>query len=157
MTNQRTRIAIVGLGAIGKQLARELSESEHYELTAVAGRDAQKTRGILDNLGLEQIPVVAPESVVDHADLIFDAAPADALRSFAEPVIRAGKELVVISVGALLENADLIERAKETGAVIHIPSGALMGLDGVQAAAQGEIFSSKIVIHKPANALPADE
>ena len=157
MTEQRIPVAVVGLGAIGTVLVSALAQSERYRLAAVAGRDTKKTRARLDELGLSAVAVVSAREVSDHAELIFDAAPAEAFRTFAEPTIRAGKELVVISVGALLENWDLVELAKTTGAVIHAPSGAMSGLDGVQAAAQGEIYSAKIVTRKPAAGLALDD
>lgn len=157
MSQKRVSIAVVGLGAIGKTLVRELAQSEHYELVAVAGRDVTKTRQTLNNLGFGSVLVVTPNAVSDHAELIIDAAPADAFRTFAEPTIRAGKELVVISIGALLDNWDLVELAEQTGAVIHAPSGAISGLDGVQAAARGEIISAKIVTRKPVAGLALDD
>jgi aspartate dehydrogenase len=44
---------------------------------------------------------------------------------------------------------DLVERAKATGARILVPTGALLGLDAVRAAAEGEVHSARIVTRKP--------
>src|SRR5262249_56076007 len=54
-----------------------------------------------------------------------------------------------LSVAQLLENGDLIERAKQKGARILVPTGALIGLDAVRAAAEGTIHSVKMVTRKP--------
>jgi aspartate dehydrogenase len=49
----------------------------------------------------------------------------------------------------LLEHWDLVERAKATGARILVPTGALIGLDAVRAAAEGDIRSVTMVTRKP--------
>jgi aspartate dehydrogenase len=54
-----------------------------------------------------------------------------------------------LSVGQLLENWDLVERAKATGARILVPTGALIGLDAVRAAAEGAIHSVTMITRKP--------
>ena len=58
-----------------------------------------------------------------------------------------------LSVGALLDRMDLVERAKATGARIIVPTGALLGLDAVRAAAEGTIESARIVTRKPPRGL----
>lgn len=75
--------------------------------------------------------------------------PGSMFDKIAEPTIAAGKILMALSAGALLGRLDLIERARQTGARIIVPTGALLGLDAVRAAAEGEIRSAKIVTRKP--------
>jgi aspartate dehydrogenase len=58
-----------------------------------------------------------------------------------------------LSVGRLLENWDLVERAKASGARILVPTGALLGLDAVRAAAEGTIHSVKMITRKPPDGL----
>ena len=53
--------------------------------------------------------------------------------------VAAGRLFLPISVGALLSHMDLIDRARQTGAQIIVPTGALLGLDAVRAAAEGTI------------------
>ena len=71
------------------------------------------------------------------------------LPSIAEPVLRAGKELIVLSVGALLDRLELVDLARATGGRITVPTGALLGLDAVAAAAESGIDSVKLVTRKP--------
>ncbi len=61
--------------------------------------------------------------------MVVEAVPAAHFRAVAEPVIAAGRILVPLSVGALLNHLDLVERAAATGARIIVPTGALVGLD----------------------------
>jgi aspartate dehydrogenase len=58
-----------------------------------------------------------------------------------------------LSVGALLENEDLIELARTNGGQIVVPTGALLGLDAVTAAALGTIHSVRMVTRKPVKGL----
>jgi len=60
---------------------------------------------------------------------------------------------VPLSVGALLAHPDLEERARATGARILVPTGALIGLDAVRAAAEGKIHSVRMVTRKPPQGL----
>jgi len=54
-----------------------------------------------------------------------------------------------LSVGQLLENWDLVDEARATGARILVPTGALIGLDAVRAAAEGDIRSVTMITRKP--------
>jgi aspartate dehydrogenase len=52
-------------------------------------------------------------------------------------------------VGALLPRMHLVKRAQQTGARIVVPTGAILGLDAVRAAAEGSIESITIETRKP--------
>jgi aspartate dehydrogenase len=70
-------------------------------------------------------------------------------REVAIAAIDKGRIFMPLSVAQLLDNSDLIERAKAKGARIIVPTGALLGLDAVRAAAEGTIHSVKMVTRKP--------
>jgi aspartate dehydrogenase len=78
-----------------------------------------------------------------------ECLPAAFFDEVAGPAIEQGRIFMPLSVGALLRRPELIERAKQTGARIIVPTGALLGLDAVRAAAQGTIHSVRIVTRKP--------
>ena len=75
------------------------------------------------------------------------------MRDIAEPALTAGRTLVVLSCGALLDNFDLVDLARRRNARILVPTGALLGLDAVQAAAQGVISRIHMITRKPPNGL----
>jgi aspartate dehydrogenase len=143
------RVAIAGLGAIGRELARRLANRmPGLELACVAARDSAKAQDWLDQ---ERIPcpVVALDALPAHADIAVECAPAAVLDQVCRPMLQAGKQVVVLSCGALLPRADLIELAEQHGGRIIVPSGALLGLDAVAAAAQGTIHSVRMTTRKP--------
>lgn len=156
MTGSRpveSRVAIAGLGAIGKELARRLAEGvPGYRLTAVAARDRARAAATLHEVGVG-VPVVAIEELEPLADIVIECAPAALLSAIAEPMLRAGKEVIVLSVGALLDEPGLVELATASGGRITVPTGALLGLDAVRAAAEGGIESVRLVTRKPPRGL----
>jgi aspartate dehydrogenase len=147
------RVAIAGLGPIGKRLARELDDGiDGLTLAAVSSANIEKHRGWLDKLKTR--PATLPiESLAEAADIVVECAPSRLVRAIVAPVVSRGKTAVVLSVGALLENEDLIALAKEKGGQIVVPTGALIGLDAMTAAAVGTIHSVQMVTRKPLKGL----
>jgi aspartate dehydrogenase len=143
------RVSIAGFGAVGREVARGLAAGvPGIELVAVSARDRERAAEVLRALGLG-VPAVRLEELEPVSDIVVECAPAALLPAIAEPVLRAGKEIVVLSAGALLDHPELVELAAETGARITVPTGALLGLDAVGAAAEGRIVSARITSRKP--------
>jgi aspartate dehydrogenase len=147
------RVAVAGLGSIGARVVQELDRGiEGLVLSAVAAQNAAKHRGWLDELTTK--PRVLPiEQLADAADIIVECAPGKLVRSIVAPAVARGKTAIVLSVGALLGNEDLIELAKANGGRIVVPTGALIGLDAMTAAAEGTIHSVRMVTRKPIEGL----
>ncbi len=144
-----TRIAIAGLGAIGRAVARRLTDGlPGLSLSCIAAGNAEKARGWLKEQKID-CPVVELEEFPKHADLAVECAPASLIERICKPMLEAGKQVMVLSCGALLPRPDLIELAKANGGRIIVPTGALLGLDAVAAAAEGTIHSVKMTTRKP--------
>jgi len=150
---QELRVAVAGLGAIGSKVVKALEQGiDGLVLTAVSVQTIEKHRAWLS--GLRAIPKILPiETLADAADIVVECAPSELVRSIVAPVVTRGKCAVVLSVGALLENDDLIELARANGGQILVPTGALIGLDAVTAAAVGTIHSVQMVTRKPIGGL----
>ena len=134
-----TRVAIAGLGAVGRDIARRLAHGmPGLELACVAARDKTKAQAWLDRQRIA-CPPVAFDAFPSHADLAIECAPAALLEQICRPMLEAGKDVMVLSCGALLPRVDLIELAKLQGGRITVPTGALLGLDAVAAAAKAEL------------------
>jgi aspartate dehydrogenase len=144
------KVAVAGLGAIGMSLVRNLSRGAipGVGLAAVAVRDKAKARATLDSMSLN-VPICDVDQLADTADVVVECLPAAVLDKVARPVLVAGKKIIVLSVGALLSHPDLIELARAKGGQIIIPTGALIGLDAVCAAAEGHIHSVNMITRKP--------
>jgi len=147
------RVAVVGLGSIGTRVVEALDRGiAGITLTAVSVQHPEKHRGLLASLA--HPPAILPiEALCDVADLVIECAPSRLLSSIVAPFVSSGKTAVVLSAGALLDHEDLIELAKQHGGQIVVPTGALIGLDAVSAAAVGTIHSVRMVTRKPVRGL----
>ncbi len=146
-------VAIGGLGAIGAHLARALDAGvEGLALVAVAARDQGRAQRLV--AGFRSVPEVVPlAALAEHADIVVEAAPAAVFEEIALAAIGRGRIFVPASVGALLPRMHLVDEARRTGARIVVPTGALLGLDAVRAAAEGEVASVTIETRKPPGGL----
>src|SRR5882757_1175303 len=109
------RVAVAGLGPIGTRVAEALDRGiDGLVLAAVAVQNPEKHRDWLTRLA--KPPAVLPiEALADAADIVIECAPGRLIRSIVAPFVASGKTAVVLSAGALLENEDLIELAKQNG------------------------------------------
>ena len=153
-TQARVRtVAIGGLGAIGRKVAARLDEGiPGLKLVAVSARNIERAVCIMARFA-SKVPVLPLSELGAMADIVVECAPAEAFMQVAEPALRAGRTLVVISVGALVEQPGLVALAEEFGGRIVVATGALLGLDAVQAAREGEIHSVTMVTRKPPDGL----
>ncbi|SNS35372.1 aspartate dehydrogenase [Antarctobacter heliothermus] len=144
------KVAVGGFGAIGKAVAAALDQGiDGLELVAVSARDATKAKAHMARHFRSSYDVLSLDALAATADVVVECCPAHLLDQVARPTLEAGKIVVVASVGGLLGAPHLTEIATRTGGRILVPSGALLGLDAVQAAAQGKIDSVTIVTRKP--------
>jgi aspartate dehydrogenase len=147
-------VGIAGLGAVGLEVARRLIDGDVPGLTlaAVAVRDADRARRALPQIG-DMIALRTIATLADDCDVVVECLPPALFRDIAIAAIDKGRIFMPLSVAQLLENGDLIERAKAKAARILVPTGALIGFDAVRAVAEGTIHSVKMVTRKPPNGL----
>jgi aspartate dehydrogenase len=147
------RVAIAGLGAVGLKLAEALDRGiPGCVLAAVSANDLSRAAKRLSHLKPPP-PVVTLGELEPLADIVVECAPAKLLPDIAEPFLRAGKIVIVLSAGAILSHEHLIGLARQHGGQIVVPTGALLGLDAVTAAAEGNIRSVRMITQKPVRGL----
>ncbi|HWV55178.1 aspartate dehydrogenase [Pseudorhodoplanes sp.] len=143
------RVAIAGLGAIGRMLARKLNAGlPGLKLACAAAGDRAKAQAFLDAEGIA-CPIVPLSEFPARADIAVECAPAAIIEDICRPMLEAGKSVIVLSCGALLPRPQILDLAKAKGGRIIVPTGALLGLDAVVAAAEGEITSVQMTTRKP--------
>jgi aspartate dehydrogenase len=147
------RVGIVGLGTIGRALCQAIDRGEiAVQLAAVTTRHHERAKPFLQSLG-HQPPLLALEELVSSSELVIEAATHEALETIAPCRLCQGKDLMVLSVGGLLEHDEWVNLARQTGSRIYVPSGAIVGLDGVKGAAIGRITAVTMTSRKPPKAL----
>ena len=142
------RIGLAGLGAVGFEVARHLIAGvPGLTLAAIAVRDAERARRALPQI--DSIAIKPATALADDCDVVVECLPPALFREVAISAIDKGRIFMPLSVAQLLDNWDLVGRAKQKGARILPPTGALLGLDAVRAAAEGTVHSIKMITRKP--------
>lgn len=149
-------VGLIGCGAIGCTLARGIIEGKAGDIKLVAVCDVLEKRvdGLKEDLSLPNLfTTTEPDELIEREDVEFviEAASQTVVHAVAEPVLKAGKDIMIMSVGALRDGAlaDRLEKlAEEKGVKVYLPSGAICGLDGVKAASVEGITRAEITSTK---------
>jgi len=143
------KVGIAGFGTIGKPVAAALDNGiDGLELAAICARDQDKARRNMEGV-CAPVPVVEPQKLADLCDVVVECVPKAAFRDIAEPALKAGRIFITVSGAGLLTHPDVVDIAKAHNAQIVLATGALLGLDAVRAAAEGEIHEVRMITRKP--------
>ncbi|MBF8803520.1 aspartate dehydrogenase [Pseudomonas asiatica] len=146
-------VGIAVLGTVGKSVAKAIDAGiPGLTLGGVAARNKETATEWLSQLS-KPVPVLSYEELATTCDVVVECAPSALLDEIATPVLKAGKTMVVLSSGGLLTRSYLVELAAQHGGRIQVPTGALLGLDAVCAAAEGHINSVRMITRKPVRGL----
>jgi aspartate dehydrogenase len=128
------RVSVLGWGAIGRTVGLALAAGEvpGAELHTVSEQRAlDGDGGVASDC---PVPLVAGDRLADGADVVVEAAGQEALAAHGEAYLRAGCRLLVVSVGALVDQA-LFDRLQAAGGDrLYLTTGAIGGLDLLRAA-----------------------
>ena len=146
------RVALLGGGTIGRLVLEHRHELPGIELVAVAGRGpASRGKALAEAFGLPY--VVGREALIaQRPAVVLEAASHDAVREHLVPLLSAGVGMVVLSGGALADDAlrQAAERASAaSGALLYVPSGGIGGLDALRTACVAGVDEVSIQVAKP--------
>lgn len=155
------RIAIAGAGAIGRQIAAGVVRGDIGSATLVAIADIAERAAALRDLAASMQPEVATFTDAGRLaeagpDVVVEAASPGVVRRHAEQWLDAGCDVLVMSVGALADEAFLARldaAARSAGRSVLVPSGAIGGLDAIRAARLGGLSSVELRTTKAPRAL----
>lgn len=142
-------IGIVGCGAIGKALIKAVEDGKlAVRIAGITSRTESKAREFLS--AFKNPPVyMSLDALIAASDLVIEAAGGDVVLELAQKTFAAGKELMVISVGAVVEHPEIMALSRQTGCRLYLPSGAIAGLDGIKSASVGAIKHVTHTTRKP--------
>ncbi|MDF2954751.1 MAG: L-aspartate dehydrogenase [Candidatus Alkanophagales archaeon MCA70_species_2] len=150
------RVGIIGCGAIGTEISRAVDEDRRMELVFLVDRHPERVEKLCSMLRKKpkfiKFSGEGFEELLPHIDLLVECASQSAVCEFVLPALRAGKDVLILSVGALVD-AELLEEverhAKEKNCRVYIPSGAVVGIDGLKSGGIGKIHSVRLRTRKP--------
>lgn len=146
-------LGIIGCGNIGRTIIRTIHKGE-IDCKVVGVFDVSKEGyNILPDEIKRNVKFFDKfeEFINTNANLILESASQEAVRAYAVPVLKHNKNLMIMSVGALVDKnlfENIKEIARSKNLKIYIPSGAIVGIDGVKAAMLGGIENVTLTTRK---------
>jgi aspartate dehydrogenase len=147
------RVALLGAGTIARLVLERVKRGElpDLELVAVLARpQSDRGRRLAAEFG---VPLAAGRAALlaERPDAVLEAASHDAVREHLVALLEAGVNVVVLSAGALVDDA-LRARAeaaaRASGAKLSVPSGGIGGLDALKAACEAGVDEVSIQVAK---------
>lgn len=149
------KIGIVGCGAIGSSLA-EIVISDFADKAELAGLydvDIEKAYKLANRFNSPKLAVLNLEDLINKVALVIEATKADAAFDIAKKTISASCDILIMSVGGIIEHYRELEvLAQEKKVHVFIPSGAICGIDGLKAANCAKINKVVLTTKKPPSA-----
>ncbi len=137
------KVGIVGCGAIGSSLAKAVIRDfkGHARVSALFDIDPEKSKILSRSIsGDNKLVVDSLKGLIDRSSLLIEASSANASLKIAEFALKHGKDVLVMSVGGIIESCPrLMSLARANKANLYIPSGALSGIDALKSAGSGRI------------------
>lgn len=147
------KIGLVGCGNIGADLCIALQKDTiPAEIVALTDIETSRARVLQRSFRLSAL-ICDLDTCAVRADYLVECARADAVVNVVEAAIRHHCDCLIMSVGGLMANPDLFERARNCAIQIDLPSGALCGLDGIRAAMEAGLHSVTLTTRKPPKGL----
>ncbi|MEI7827862.1 MAG: aspartate dehydrogenase [Euryarchaeota archaeon] len=144
-------IGIVGCGVIGSEICHALSADGFQGEMLLMDRHLDRAQR-LAAVSAAATAVISLQQIIDRSDLVVECASVQAAREIALNVLTKGKDLMLLSIGALVD-ADFRQKvylaARANKGSLYIPSGAIGGIDALLAASQGAIKRVTLTTTKP--------
>ena len=150
----KIKVGIIGCGTIGGEVALACVQRflGKIDLIGICDTDEAKARALRDKLG-GGVSISDRSTLISESDLVVEAASARVSADIVAECLRKRKDVLVMSVGGLLGKDELLSSIDGSESMVYLPSGAICGMDGVKAAALGEIRIVRITTRKPPKSL----
>ena len=149
------RIALIGCGAIGTILAQAIKDKiVDVKLECVYDKIEDKGKKFAEKFQTEF--KTFDEILNEDLDLIVEAASQEAVRTLVPKILKSKKSVMIMSTGALVDNKLLNEiksLALKNNLKVYLPSGAIVGLDGIKSANVSDIEKVILKTRKPLKSL----
>ncbi len=139
------RVGLIGYGAIGQEVSRLVAERAATDMVIVGALVRHSTAP--RPAGSPPIVSTLSGLLAQQPHVIVEVAGQEGLREHGPGVLRAGVDLLFVSVGALAEQEtlnNLLTAAQSGNSQAKVVSGAIGALDALSAASLGEL---RCVVH----------
>ncbi|MEI7542965.1 MAG: aspartate dehydrogenase [bacterium] len=144
------KLGIIGCGAIGNDIAEAVDKGNiNVVLFACCDKDKNKYDLMLSKLKRVNPVYMDAEEIMKNCDLVVECAHKDAVTDVFKLAIKYGRDIMFLSAGGVLENTDLVEEARQKKINVYVPSGAVVGIDGLDAAKYSGLRKVTLITRKP--------
>ncbi len=150
-------IGIIGCGTIGVSICKAVDEGTiDAHVRAIYDRHKEHVKNMETSLEHLQPELMEPAKMFEHIDLLVECASQQAVSEIIPAALRAKCDVMIMSVGAFADHElynEIRDIAKENDCKVYLPSGAIVGLDGIRSASVEEIYSVTLTTEKPPSGL----
>lgn len=135
-SNDLTKIGIIGVGAIGTFLCNELKDLKNISLFVF-----DKDKNAVSILKKKRLTITVASSLselINRVDIIIEAAHPDVVHEILKIINNQElytKKVMFMSIGGILNNLRLYHDVLSKDVKIYLPTGAIAGIDLIEAAA----------------------
>ena len=151
-------VGIIGCGAIANIIAsRIVPENNGIKIRYFFDKDIERAENLASFAG--GVAVIELEDMLNDVDLVLECASPASVKSLAPVILEKGIDMIVMSIGAFMDRdfyAEMENLARKNNAHIHLPSGAIVGLDGIKAVADFGLKEITLVTRKSPRSLGKD-
>ena len=145
------KVGIIGCGTIGKELALACQKkfADEVTLEALADLDSLHARKLQTKLRPKP-KIFSADLLIRRCDLVIESASKHVSYDIAKKALSLGKDVMVMSVGGLLgKEKEIFDLARTHRCCLYLPSGGVVGIDGLKAARIGKIHRVTLTTRKP--------
>jgi len=154
--NRKIKLGILGCGAIGSGVANRVAKDLKNTciISSLYDINTERTKKLVKQIHLNSTIATTPfDSFLRSCDLVLEAIDSPKTSLLVKDILNAKKDIVVMSVGAVLNANNLFALAKKNQCNIMVPSGAIAGIDAIKTATQVPYTKITLTTKKPVKGL----
>lgn len=151
---RKVRFGVLGYGNIGEEIVDFICNelSDRVSLSGICDIDRNRR-----NIFRRKIKgnILSLKDLIERSDFIIECASIEAAKNLLEQVVPYRKKIIIVSIGVFVLYPEFMIRIKDSSSIFYLPSGAICGIDGIQA--MGKIRRIKLITSKPPGALSVSQ
>ncbi len=151
------KVGIIGCGAIANIIVNNIGADSGINISYFFDNDVERAENLANIAG--GVAILNFEEMLDKVDLVLECASPDSVKEYAPVTLEHGIDMIIMSIGAMMDKkfySLVLKIAKQNNAKIHLPSGAVVGLDGIKAVADFNLETVSLVTRKSPKSLGKD-
>ena len=149
------KVGIIGCGAIANIIASNIvSEDNNIDIKYFYDNDVERAENLASFAN--GVAILNLEDMLDKVDLVLECASPDSVKEHAPKVLSHGVDMIIMSIGAFMDKefySKINNICKQKGSKVHLPPGAVVGLDGIKAVTDFNLEEVNLVTRKSPKSL----